>query len=245
MPAISTVRFLRRITKKAKYRTNPPMVRSSNREEVSRRQAAPMSGQERFPGRLRAALGCGFDAVVLEDRLDRVAGHFVAETLQRAADSRVAPRRVLVRHADHEGGDIRLGAGATGDSLLRAGVFPGDEPAVPTEDRVRGDDARDAPETTPTEGLSIHSEAAPLVGSEPEPTGTALGTLHAVFLAQVVDDRLLLAVDPAREQKEEEGERGRQRVHGPQLSHGAPTLQGWPGTGDVEPVAGWTSRARP
>src|SRR5262245_2518463 len=156
MPAISTVRFLRRITKKAKYRTNPPMVRSSNREEVSRRQAAPMSGQERLPWHLRAALRCGFDAVVLEDRLDHVAGHFVAETLQRAADSRVAPRRVLVRHADHEGGDIRLGAGATGDSLLRAGVFPGDEPAVPTEDRVRGDDARDAPEATPTERLSLH-----------------------------------------------------------------------------------------
>jgi hypothetical protein len=28
-----------------------------------------MSGKQRLPGRLRAALGCGLDAVVLEDRL--------------------------------------------------------------------------------------------------------------------------------------------------------------------------------
>src|SRR5215467_10694361 len=150
--------------------------------------------------------------MVLEDRLDRVAGDFVAEALQRAADSRVAPSRVLVRHADHEGGDLRLGAGATGDSLPRAGVFRGDEPAIPTEDRVRGDDARDVPKATPTERLSLHRQAAPLVVSEPETTATALRAQDAVLLAQVVDDRLLLTVDPAREQKEEEGERGRHGV---------------------------------
>ena len=172
-----------------------------------------MSGQERLPGRLRAALGCGLDAVILEDRFDCVAGDFVAEALQPAADSRVAPSGVLVRHADHERGDVRLGAGATGASLLRAGVFLGDEAAVPAEDRVRGDDARDGPEATPTEGLSLHRQAAPLIVSEPEPAATALRAQHAVLLEQVVDDRLLLAVDPAREQKEEEGERGRQRVH--------------------------------
>jgi hypothetical protein len=132
------------------------------------------SGPERLPGRLRAALGCGLAAVVLEASLDRVAGDFVVEALQRAADSRGAPGRGVVRHADHEGGEVRLGAGATGDSLLRAGVFLGDEPAVLTEDRVRGDDAREVPEAMPTERLSLHSQAAPLVVGEPEPAATAL-----------------------------------------------------------------------
>jgi len=42
----------------------------------------------------------------------------------------------------------------------------------------------------------------PLIVSEPEPAATALRAQHAVLLEQVVDDRLLLAVDPAREQKE-------------------------------------------
>src|SRR5262249_1192292 len=144
-------------------------------EEVGRRQAVPMSGEERLPGRLRAALGCGLDAVVPEDSLDRVAGDFVAEAVQPAADSRVAPRRVLRRHRGHERGDVGRGAGATGGSRLRAGVLLGDEAAVPTEDRVRGDYACDVREATATEGLSLDSQAAPLVVSEPELAGSALG----------------------------------------------------------------------
>jgi hypothetical protein len=40
-------------------------------EEVRCRQTIPMRGEEGLPGRLRAALRCGLDAVVLEDRFDR------------------------------------------------------------------------------------------------------------------------------------------------------------------------------
>ena len=133
----------------------------------------------------------------------------------------------------------------TGGSRLRAGVLLGDEAAVPTEDRVRGDDACDVAEATATEGLSLHSQAAPLVVSEPEPAGTALRAQHAVLFEQVVDDGLLLAVDSAREQKEEEGERGGNASMGPQLPRGAPTLQCWPETRDGDPGGGWTSRGRP
>src|SRR5262245_57261848 len=82
-----------------------------------------MSGQERLPGRPRAALGCGLDAVVLEDRLDRVAGDVVAEALQPAPDSRVAPGRVLVRQAGHQRDDVRLGAGATGTRVFEPAYF--------------------------------------------------------------------------------------------------------------------------
>jgi len=61
--------------------------------------------------------------MALEDSLDRVARDLVVEALQRTADSRVAPRRVLVRHADHEDGDIRLGAGATGTRFVKPAYF--------------------------------------------------------------------------------------------------------------------------
>ena len=214
-------------------------------EEVGRRQAVPMSGEERLPGRLRAVLGCGLDAVVLEDSLDRVAGDFVAEALQRAADSRVAPGRVLVRHAGHEHGNVRLGAGATGDALLRAGVFLGDEPAVPTKNRVRGDDAHDVPEATPTQRLSLHRQAAPLVVSEPEPAATALRAQHAVLLEQVVDDRCCWRLTQPESRRRKKASGGDNASMGPQLPQGAPTLQAWSGMRDRDPVAGWTSRARP
>ena len=83
-----------------------------------------------FQGRLRAGLRCGFDAMVVEDRFDRVARHGVAEPLQPPADAGVAPGRVLVRHAYDERGDVRLGARATRatrEARLRAVVLRGDD----------------------------------------------------------------------------------------------------------------------
>src|SRR5262245_35171603 len=70
----------------------------------------------------------------------------------------------------------------------------------------------------------------------------ALRAQDAVLLEQVVDDRLLLAVDPAREQKEEEGERGRRGVHESPASTGNANTSRLAGNRDGDP--GWTSRAR-
>jgi hypothetical protein len=63
-------------------------------EKVRRCKAVPMRGEKRLPGGLRATLRRGLDAVVLEDRLDRIAGDVVTETLEPTADARVAPGRV-------------------------------------------------------------------------------------------------------------------------------------------------------
>ncbi len=51
-------------------------------EKVRRRQTVPMSRQEGLPRCLRAALRRGLDAVVLEDRFDRVPGDVVTEVLR-------------------------------------------------------------------------------------------------------------------------------------------------------------------
>src|SRR6516165_11154471 len=72
-----------------------------------------MPREEGLPGRLRAALRYRLDAMVLEDRLNRVAGDVVADALQPAADPRVPPGWVLGRHAHDERRDIWLGARAT------------------------------------------------------------------------------------------------------------------------------------
>jgi hypothetical protein len=65
-------------------------------EEVGGCEAVPMRGEERLPGRLRAALRCWLNAVIREDRFDRVARDVVAEARQPAADARVAPGRVSI-----------------------------------------------------------------------------------------------------------------------------------------------------
>jgi hypothetical protein len=94
--------------------------------------------------------------MVFEDRFNRVAPNVVAQTLQPAADAGVAPGRVLGRHADHECGDVRFGARATGVSRLRAVVLRGDEAPIPTEDGVGCLDAGDVCEAAPADDLAFH-----------------------------------------------------------------------------------------
>jgi hypothetical protein len=183
-------------------------------ERVRRCKAVPMRGEERLPGGLRAALRCGLDAVVLEDSLDRIAGDVVTETLEPTADARVAPGRVLRRHADHQRGEIRLGARATTVSCLRAVVFLGYQRPIPAQDGVRCDDTRDSRQSAPAKKFAFHGQAAALVVGEVEPSRSVRGAEGSVLLEQVVNNGLLLPVDPAREEENNERERRRQRVHG-------------------------------
>src|SRR6476620_6471720 len=127
MPAISTARVLSFMTKKTLYRTRPPKRQHLHRERVGCGQTVPMSSEKRLPRRVRAALWCRCDAVVLEDRLDRLLGDIMAEALQISADPRIAPRRSLVRHAYHKRRDVWLGRRATAASRVGTVIFLGDE----------------------------------------------------------------------------------------------------------------------
>jgi hypothetical protein len=142
----------------------------------------------------------------------------VAEVFQPAADARVAPGRILGRHAHDERGDIRLGGRATGTPRLRTVVLLGDESPVPPLDRVGCHDASDCRELTTAQDLAFHGETASLVVSEAQSSSRAVHRPEdSIFLEQVVNDRLLVSIDPAREQQQEEGERGRHRGHGGSL----------------------------
>jgi hypothetical protein len=70
---------------------------------------------------------------------------------------------------------------------------------------------------TTAEEVAFHGETAPLLVGQEQSSGTVHRTEDAILLERVVNDRLLVSIDPAREQLEEEGELGRQRVHGRSL----------------------------
>ena len=61
--------------------------------------------------------------------------------------------------------------------------------------------------------LCDHRSHATRTG-ETEPSASVRCTQDAVLLEQVLNDRLLLPVDPAGEDENDEGKRRRQRVHG-------------------------------
>ena len=226
MPAISTARVLSFMTKKTTVPDQAAEGQDLDGERVGCRETVPMRGEERLPRRVRAALRGGRDAVVLEDRLDRVPAHLVAEALQPTADARVAPGRILVRHADHKRRDVWLGRRATGASRVGTVVFLGDEPPVPAQDRVGCHDTGHVRQAASAENAAFHGQAAALVVGEAQPSGSVRGAEDPVLLEQVVDDRLLLPVNPARDQQEQEGERARQRVHGGSLSQRGDSVQG-------------------
>ena len=80
---------------------------------------------------------------------------------------------------------------------------------------------RRRPRTMPFTG-----QAAALVVGEAQPSGSVRGAEDSVLLEQVVDDGLLLPVNPARDQQEQEGERARRRVPGGSVSQRGDLVQG-------------------
>ncbi len=85
----------------------------------------------------------------------------------------------------------------------------------------------DVRETAPAEDLAFQGQPASLVVSETQPSGRVRRTQNPILLEQVVNDCLVLPVDPARDKQEEEGEWARQLVHGDSLPEGPPGCKRW------------------
>ena len=69
--------------------------------------------------------------------------------------------------------------------------------SVPAQDGIGCHDAGDLRETLPPEGLPFYGEPAPLVVGEANALGAVCRTEDPVLLPQVLDDVLLLSIDPA------------------------------------------------
>ena len=64
-------------------------------------------------------------------------------------------------------------------------------------DRIGCHDAGDLGEAPSAEGLAFHGQTASLIVGEANPLGTVRCTEDSVLLAQVVNNGLLLSIDPA------------------------------------------------
>src|SRR4029453_16757312 len=117
-------------------------------------------------GRFGTTLRGWHDAVVLQDRLTRVPSDVVAEAPEPAADARVTPRRVLVRHANDECNDIRLGRRPTGAARLPAIVLLRHQRAVQTQNGIGCHDAGNGCEMTTAKHLAFHGEPPAVIVGE-------------------------------------------------------------------------------
>jgi hypothetical protein len=101
------------------------------------------------------------------------------------------------RHANHDRGDIRRRGGATGSPFLRTVVLRGDQSPIPPQNGVGCHDSSDGRELPTAGGYALYGQPTSLVVGEAQTSGTMCGAANAILLQQVVDDRLLLPIDPA------------------------------------------------
>ena len=160
--------------------------------------------QELVPGHVPAPLGRRVDSVVVQDPLHRGPGDSVAEVRERAADPRVAPPRIVDRHPAHELGDVLSGHWSTSTSAGAALVFLGDQSPVPTQDRIRGDDARDLRQDPPAEFVTAHSESTTLGVRQAKRPRAQVFSEDPILLPEIVDQIVLVTVHPASEREDEE-----------------------------------------
>src|SRR5437899_7805576 len=124
------------------------------------------------------------------------------EILQRALDATVAPRWIVRGHPHNERRDLPHRPGTAGP-LRRERPLPGDQAPVPAQDRVRCHDGRDLPQDPTTEWLALRRETSALVVGQPDAPPLQLLPKDAVLLHEVLDDLLLVAVDPSSEGHEQ------------------------------------------
>src|SRR6516225_8158985 len=118
----------------------------------------------------------------------------MAQVGQRSLDSPVAPIPVLSGHADHQLLDLVWGARTAWATLLAAIIFPGDQPAMPGQERCGCHNRGQIIKHTPAQFLGPDGQASPLVVAKPHSLTSELLPQHAILFLKVVDDVLLLLV---------------------------------------------------
>jgi len=95
--------------------------------------------------------------------------------------------------------------------------FRGDQPPVPSQDRVGCHDRCDLRQYASTERLALRREASAVVVGQPHAPSPQLLSKDTVLFDQVLDDSLLVAVEPSSEGHEQQSERGEIGRHQPIL----------------------------
>ena len=120
------------------------------------------------------------------------------------------PERVaMLLTGHHELGDVLSGHWSTSTSAGAAIVFLGDQSPVPTQDRIRGDDARDLRQDPPAEFVTAHSESTTLGVRQAKRPRAQVFSEDPILLPEIVDQIVLVTVHPASEREDEELQRRR------------------------------------
>ena len=135
-----------------------------DRKEIAGCEALPVASQERLPCSLVGLVGIGQQTVVQHHPADGLPGHVVAQALQLTMDVAVAPAWVVRRHLKHQ---LTDGVGLlrhrpTFASPIGPVVLAGDEPAMPAEQRLWGEERAEFCQQLPADLDGGLTETGPL-----------------------------------------------------------------------------------
>ena len=178
-----------------------------DRKEVTRRQPFPMRLEECLPRRTPAPIGGGGNAVVEQDPLHGVPADLVTEVGQGPAEARVAPSWILNGHPhDQLGQGVRCQR-PTAATMCGAVVLLGNQSPIPAEDGVRCGDAGHLHQDPAAEFPPPDGETPPLTVRQAKRTTAQLFAEDSILLTEVVDQIVLVPVQPASDRKHEEVQR--------------------------------------
>jgi hypothetical protein len=124
---------------------------------------------------------------------------------KRSLNPRIAPPRVLRRHAENELANLAMHARSAGPPSP-PGPLLRDQLTMPAQDRVRCRQSRDVPQGSSADLVSEHSQPPTLIVGQSDAMAAQLRLENPILFAEEVDDTTLLSLDPTKERHEQKVE---------------------------------------
>ena len=166
------------------------------------------------------ALWGRFDTMISENAFYGVSVHGDPKIVQGIPDPGVSPGRILGRDSDRQIGNSVPKHGSPGTSFGRPVVFPGDKVPEPAQKRIGRDNPSVFLESFPSQYSGLHGQSTPLPVRKSEPTAFEMFLIHPDLFDEIVDDLLLIPVDPACSNEDDESQIVRHGVEDTRISRG-------------------------
>jgi len=148
-------------------------------------------------------LGSWVDPIPFQDVGDGRPTDSMPEVSQSTPDAGVSPPRIFSGHSNRQLLDnLHDPTSPRGAALV--GPLLRNQLPVPTKDSVGCDERGDLGKGAPANGLTSHGQSASLIVGQPESPATDLLLQDTILFAEVFDDRILLASDPAGQSGDED-----------------------------------------
>ncbi len=211
IPAISTLRVLRSVTKRTKHRTKPVRVSSS----TLKKSVAAIAPQCAFGNVSREIPFLRIGSNPFSSRIRFIVLRPIScPNVGRSLNSGGSPAWILTSHSEDQLPNFSCSSRMPRASALAAVILPRDQLTVPPEQSIRGHQGLYLEEPFTANLLGLRRESVALLIGKPKSLSTQLFAQGPLFLLEIFDQVLLVPIPPASEDQHQKLKR--QSVHLPE-----------------------------